>query len=176
MKINLFSIPIFVDNIDATKINFDKFEFKNKFLSEVKSSHETNSQIDDKSTNYLLQILSKNIYDFINQGFKLQILNVWQNFYENNDFQEKHIHVNSDFSFIIYKKIEESKTVFVAPHSYIAESFYDQKFFKKYFQTFFEPKCRENQIIIFPSFLEHMVKKTNNAITISGNFLIQNNN
>ena len=33
----------------------------------------------------------------------------------------------------------------------------------------FRPSCREGQIIVFPSFLEHMVKKTSNAITISGN-------
>ena len=94
---------------------------------------------------------------------------------KNNDFQEKHIHTYSDFSFIIYKKIEESKTVFIAPHSYITESFYAKKFLKQYFQTDFQPKCRENQIVIFPSFLEHMVKKTSNALTISGNISVKNN-
>ena len=175
MQINLFSIPIFVDNIDASKINFDDLEYKNNFESEIKSSYETNSQINKESMDYLIQIIGKNIYDFVKKGFKLEIDNIWQNFYDNNDFQEKHIHTYSDFSFIIYKKIEESKTVFIAPHSYITESFYAKKFLKQYFQTDFQPKCRENQIVIFPSFLEHMVKKTSNALTVSGNILVKNN-
>jgi hypothetical protein len=175
MQINLFSIPIFVDNIDASKINFDNLEYKNNFKSNVKSSFGTNSQINKESMNYLIETIGKNIFDFLKQGFKLEIINVWQNFYDDNDFQEKHIHVHSDFSFIVFKKIEESKTVFIAPHSYITESFYYKKFLEQYFQTHFQPKCRKNQIIIFPSFLEHMVKTTNNALTISGNILVKNN-
>jgi hypothetical protein len=175
MQINLFSIPIFIDNIDASKINFDNLEYKNNFLSNLKSSYGTDNQVNEESMNYLAEIIGKKIFDFVKQGFKLELLNVWQNFYNNNDFQEKHIHVDSDFSFIIYKKIEESKTVFVAPHDYITECFFNKKFLKKYFKTHFEPKCRQNQIVIFPSFLEHMVKKTSNALTISGNVLIKNN-
>lgn len=175
MQINLFSIPIFVDNIDASKINFDNLEYKNNFQSAVKSSYDTNSQINKESMKYLVEIIGKNIFEFIKKGFKLEIDNIWQNFYDNNDFQEKHIHVRSDFSFIIYKKIKESTTVFVAPHSYITESFYSGKFLEQYFETFFQPKCRENQIIIFPSFLEHMVKTTSNALTISGNIQVKNN-
>jgi hypothetical protein len=43
----------------------------------------------------------------------------------------------------------------------------------KYFKTQFSPKLRENQIIIFPSFLEHMVKKTTEeGSTIAGNISI----
>ena len=175
MQINLFSIPIFVDNIDASKINFDNLEYKNNFQSAVKSSYGTNSQINKESMNYLIEIIGRNIYEFVKKGFELEVVSVWQNFYDNNDFQEKHIHAGSDFSFIVYKKIEESKTVFVSPYSYITESFYGEKFLEQYFQTFFQPKCKENQIIIFPSFLEHMVKKTSNALTVSGNILVKNN-
>ena len=175
MQLNLFSIPIFVDNIDASKINFDNLEYKNNFQSNVKSSYGTNSQINKESMNYLIEIIGRNIYEFVKKGFRLEVISVWQNFYDNNDFQEKHIHTGSDFSFIVYKKIEESTTVFVAPHSYITESFYGEKFLEQYFQTFFQPKCKENQIIIFPSFLEHMVKKTSNALTVSGNILVKNN-
>jgi hypothetical protein len=36
----------------------------------------------------------------------------------------------------------------------------------------FQPQCRENQIIVFPAFLEHYVKKTSNAETIAGNMTI----
>jgi hypothetical protein len=174
MQINLFSIPIFIDNIDASKINFNNLKYKESFLSEVKSSFGNENQINPDSFNYLFEIIARNIHGFVKQGFKLEIINIWQNFYNDNDFQEKHIHTGSDFSFIIYKKIKESRTVFVAPHYYIAGSFYNKKFLEKYFETYFEPQCRENQIIIFPSFLEHMVRKTSDALTISGNMIIKN--
>ena len=41
------------------------------------------------------------------------------------------------------------------------------------FNRQFHPECRSNQIIIFPSCLEHMVKKHSNSTTISGNILIE---
>ena len=87
MQLNLFSIPIFVDNIDASKINFDNLEYKNNFQSAVKSSYETNSQINKESMNYLIEIIGRNIYEFVKKGFKLEIDNIWQNFYDNNDFK-----------------------------------------------------------------------------------------
>jgi hypothetical protein len=39
----------------------------------------------------------------------------------------------------------------------------------KHIDCIFFPQVKQNQMIIFPSYLEHMVKKTNPAITISGN-------
>ena len=174
MQINLFSIPIFVDNIDASKINFDDLEYKNNFGPTVKSTYGTNSQINKESMDYLIEIIGKNIYDFVKKGFKLEIDSIWQNFYDDIGFQEKHIHTNSDFSFIVYKKTKESTTVFIAPHNYITESFYRGKLLEQYFQTIFHTKCRENQIVIFPSFLEHMVKATTNALTVAGNISVKN--
>jgi hypothetical protein len=93
--------------------------------------------------------------------------------YINNDFQEKHIHTNSDFSFVIYKEVEESKTLFFSPNNYLINSFYENKYLNKYFNTTFIPKLKKDQIIIFPSYLEHMVKKCSNSITIAGNINIE---
>ena len=57
----------------------------------------------------------------------------------------------------------------------LIESYYPPYFFNQtnFFQLEFLPKCRKDQIVIFPSFLEHMVQNINNSVTISGNFKIQ---
>ena len=66
----------------------------------------------------------------------------------------------------------ESKTLFFSPDHFLIDFFYENSFLKNFFKTTFFPRLTKNQIIIFPSFLEHMVKKNNESITISGNLRI----
>jgi hypothetical protein len=173
MRIDLFSIPIFINNIDSSKIVVESTAIKKNWNSETKSSHGSENYISKESTKYLFDIVNESMKDFIKNDYKIELLNIWENFYNLNDFQEKHVHVKSDFSFVIYKKINESRTIFFSPNSYLIESFYEKTFLESYFKTQFQPKLRENQILIFPSFLEHMVKKNENEnITISGNISI----
>lgn len=173
MRIDLFSVPIFINNIDSSKIVVESKIIKKNWNSETNSSYGNENYINKESTKYLFDIINESMNDFIKNDYKIELLNIWENFYNSNDFQEKHIHVKSDFSFVIYKKINESKTIFFSPNSYLIESFYEKRFLESYFKTQFQPKLRENQIIIFPSFLEHMVKKNENEnITISGNIFI----
>ena len=56
-------------------------------------------------------------------------------------------------------------------------AFYNSEKKQKLFggNHYFEPECRENQIVIFPSHLEHYVKKHDNSVTISGNLEINLN-
>jgi len=37
----------------------------------------------------------------------------------------------------------------------------------------FAPECRKGQLLVFPSFVDHMVRKHSNSITIAGNVLIK---
>lgn len=174
MQIDLFSIPIFIGNINCSKINLNNIKFEKTWHSETLSSHNFNNTLDKDSSYYLLNKISKMLANNILVPHKIYLKNIWENRY-NNDFQEKHIHSQSHFSFVIYKKIKESKTVFFSGVSNLINSFYDDSFLSKtnFFKTDFNPECTENQIIIFPSFLEHMVKKTNDGITISGNIIIE---
>lgn len=174
MQLNIFSIPIFINNIDCSKISLNNINIKKMWNSETNSSHGNSNTLNSESIEYLYDKINESMIDFIKNDYRIELLNVWENFYNLNDFQEKHIHVNSDFSFIIYKKINESLTVFFSPNNYLIESYYQNKFLKNYFKTQFTPKLRENQMVIFPSFLEHMVKKnTVESITIAGNISLK---
>jgi hypothetical protein len=175
MKINLFEESIFIGNIDSSKIKLKTEDFYKTWDSETLSSFSSSNELDQDSALYLLEIIAKLLKEKTDRAFKLNLINIWQNNYIQNDFQEKHAHPHSHFSFIIYKKIKESKTVFYNPIFNLIQSFYDVKFVENsnFFQLRFETECRENQIVVFPSYLEHMVKKNGDSSTISGNLRLE---
>jgi|TARA_Y100001938_G_scaffold148032_1_gene230637 hypothetical protein len=174
VQIDLFSIPIWIGNIDCSKIIIEHDEPVQTFGSEIGSTHKVNNNIHPESLSYLYQIISKNIEQSIGSSFELKLDHIWVNYYKGVDFQESHAHSGSEICFIIYKKIRESNTVFKNPNNITLGSYYVGK--KRLQDIFgsqdFKPECRENQILIFPAFLEHYVKKTSDAITIAGNLFI----
>jgi len=167
MIVELFSIPIFIGNIDVSKIEIKNKKFKKTWFSETESSQNSHGNLISKeNVEYLLSTMVKILEEKIKYPFEIGLVNIWQNNYLKNDYQEPHIHEQSDFSFIIYKNVEEGKTVFFNPiKNYLL--FY--KNIAHMFDSLFMPKCKTGQIIIFPSFLEHMVLKNSNQTTIAGN-------
>lgn len=176
MKLNLFSIPVYIGNIDVDRIKLDNKGFEKTWFSKTNSSfkHGFNNTLTHNSAPYILN----RIYDLIGKDIRaecrIELINIWENRYEKKDYQEKHIHPYSHFSFIIYKKIEEGKTVFINPSDKMMISFYPEKFFTNtnFFDVHYEPKCKQGQIAIFPSFLEHLVQECNDSVTISGNIYV----
>jgi len=175
MKLNVFSIPIYICNIDLNKIKLKNFKVKRQWLSQTESSHDCHNEITEDSTKYILETIIKLINQDIHKAYNITLTSIWQNNYKNNYYQEKHSHPGSHFSFVIYKKIKESNTVFFNPASQLIQSYYRKTFLSdlSLFSDIFKVECREGQIIVFPSYLEHMVLKNSNSITISGNTLIK---
>ena len=176
MKLNLFSVPIYIDNVDLNKIKVNNKDFKKTFLSETKTSINFKNTIDEDGAKYILNKISNLIQKDIKCSYKLFLQNIWENIYEKEDYQEKHNHAGSHFSFIIYKDVEKSNTVFLNPSEYIINSFYyNFNNISDILDYSFEPSCTKGQMIVFPSFLIHMVKKHNNSCTIAGNVVIKKN-
>jgi hypothetical protein len=165
MKINLFSVPVHITNIDTSKIILKSEEFKKEWVSNTTSSFGFRNKLTVNSYNYLMDSICNLLHPHLNGKTEIQLLNIWENKYVDNDFQENHIHTRSHFSFIIYVSGNKSETVFFAPHKYILECFYDSMFYTNSYDT----ELRPGQIIIFPSFLEHMVKKNSGTVTYAGN-------
>ena len=172
MIVELFSIPVFIGNIDASKIEIKNKQFKKTWLSDTESTHGNSTDGNNKkfenvqNVEYLMKTIVELLEEKIKYNFEIRLLHIWENFYNQHDYQEPHIHEKSDFSFIIYKDVEEGKTVFLNPiKNYLL--FY--KNIAHMFDSLFMPKCKTGQIIIFPSFLEHMVLKNSNQTTIAGN-------
>ena len=92
MKLNLFSIPIFIEDIDCSKINIVSKSFEKTWMSETKSSHNFKNDLDNESLKYLY----KKIWDLLkgdfNNNFKIILTNIWENHYIKEDYQELHCH------------------------------------------------------------------------------------
>tara|TARA_Y100001937_G_C6927378_1_gene244487 strand:- start:35 stop:568 length:534 start_codon:yes stop_codon:yes gene_type:complete len=171
MKLNLFSIPIWIANIDASKIKLKEQNIKQSFASKVNTTIDNKTDIDEESLNYIYQTVVNMLKDDVLPHYKLNLEHIWTNYYKDSDFQENHSHAGSHLSFIIYKKIQKSNVVFMNPNSTVLEAYYphDQNKINFLGGYDFTPQCRQNQIILFPSYLGHYVKKTSDAVTIAGN-------
>tara|TARA_R100000657_G_C4656934_1_gene100869 strand:+ start:327 stop:854 length:528 start_codon:yes stop_codon:yes gene_type:complete len=172
MKIDLFSTPIFISNIDLNKIIIKNGAFEKTWLSETNSSHNNGDILDEESSKYLLGKIGSLIANEVKKDLKIKLDQIWENRYTDKDFQERHNHPGSHFSFIIYKKITEPKTIFINPNEDLILSYFSNLHLSL-FQQNFKPECREGQMVIFPSFLHHMVSKTNESITIAGNISLE---
>ena len=174
MIVNLFEIPIYIGEVDLNKIKLINQKLEKIWLSETNSSYKNTldekveNVIDKDSLTYLLKSIIKLFEEKQQQKFKISLINIWENIYKNNDFQEPHIHPDADFSFIIYKKVDKDggKTLFFNPSRNFIDPFSNISYM---YNKEFQPFCKEGQIVLFPSFLEHMVLRTSNQHTISGN-------
>jgi len=172
---NIFSTPIFIDDIDLSKVNLLSESFKTQWESNTLSSHGEPNTLKHEEVNYLLNLIVKNLNEFISDKFEIKLNDMWRNKYKLGDFQDKHVHIKHDFSFIIYEEVKESKTVFVHPiQQLLLEKYgYGDEQMSCIFNHQHEPKCKAGQIIIFPSYLEHYVKSNDEeTITIAGNIKV----
>lgn len=176
MKLNLFSIPVYICNVDLEKIKIENKDVEKTWLSETPSSFNFENNLSQESSSYILGKIANLLKKDFNFAFNITLQNIWQNFYKNNDYQEKHNHPGSHFSFIIYKDIKESQTVLFNPCENLIESYYkDFKDIGHAIDYYYQPECTQGQMLLFPSFLIHMVKKNNNSSTIAGNIVIKKN-
>ena len=141
-------------------------------MSETSSSHNFKNTLDNNRINYLLQKIGSLLSEDIKGKFKINLTSIWQNNYKENDFQERHTHAGSHFSFIIFKKIDESRTVFLNPIEDLITSYYNGSNLN-IFEQVYTPECRQGQIILFEVFWDIHKKKTSNASTIAGNITME---
>jgi hypothetical protein len=166
MKQILFEVPIWKKQIDPLKIELISSGFEPSFISGLKTSFNGKNSMSEKGEEYLKNCLQE-LLNEINVK-KINLISIWRNIYENN-FQDKHNHAGCNFSFIIYEKINQPQTIFYHPSS---DLIYASKT-----ENIFPPQKQldviENDLVVFPSYVDHMVCLTENALTMSGNFDIE---
>ena len=167
MKIDLFPVSIHVGKIDLKKIKLTS-NIAKKWISKTPTSFERKNFLNRESEKYLVKYICELIKDHYYSKFELGILDIWQNNYKNNDYQEPHVHANSKLCFIIYKKVTTPKTIFFNPAKNVIDMLRADDLFPR---TFLPNKLKTGSIIVFPGFLEHMVAPNSNQTTISGNLI-----
>ena len=167
MKQILFEIPIWKGLVNCEKIELISKDFKESFESQTITSFNGTNIISNGGKNYLFN----NFIQLLSQDITIQKIcnfKIWRNIY-NNSFQEKHNHAGCHFSFIIYEKINKPQTVFFHPSNDLIGASKSNSLFKQSVLL----DVKQNNLVIFPSYLDHMVKLTEKALTISGNFDIE---
>jgi hypothetical protein len=117
-----------------------------------------------KATQYYIEYVSR----FFDKPSKLEIIDIWYNYYVDGEYQEIHNHVSgnifqkdSHFSCIHYLKFNSEihlPTTFLDPleslrhHSLEMES--------NHYGPKYHPGVREGDLIMFPSYLDHFVRKS----------------
>tara|TARA_B100000586_G_C19902023_1_gene339546 strand:+ start:96 stop:653 length:558 start_codon:yes stop_codon:yes gene_type:complete len=171
MRYELFSVPFFIGNIDLKKIKLESdigYPFE---ISKTPSSFGRKNTVDPESGDYLVETIIELLKEKYN-NFIITINEIWRNKYLDNDYQEPHTHINTSFSFIIYEEIPTGAyTIFFNPAKYLIQATvgYDENIIP----LKFKPDVNKGQIIIFPSYVEHMVNRNSDQVTISGNFDFQ---
>jgi hypothetical protein len=166
---SLFPNLIATKNLNLSKLKIVGQNFKKTFESKIKTTLNSRTLLSVESMNYL-NIQLTNLLSYLMKpyckSFVFNVSNIWINKYDKHTYQGSHIHP-TDFSFIIYYKVNKSHTVFNSPVKNLLESI-DSKIFNRDY----EPNLKKGDMIIFPSYLEHWVKPNSNNITIAGNIKI----
>jgi hypothetical protein len=166
MKVELFPIPVFFDQVDLTRIKMTDTVYEPTFFSDVKSNYLHQPQLEPTSYDYLAEIIERNLKE-TGQYINPQITAIWRNVYNETNMQEVHIHADAQWSFIIYETVAHSRTVFLNPAWKMIEV--QMGYFAPAFPPNWRPKVGPGTMILFPSFLEHYVLAGNNGTTIAGN-------
>lgn len=172
---NLFSVPVYKAPFDTSKIDLD-YELDRKWQSKTLTSYNNKNNLSPKSKEYLIENLHLYTNSIIEKSHKIDLIEIWINKYSYKDYQETHLHPFSDFSFTIFVKVPENSSDFVFYHPAIDNFYRYDKLGNNFFGTI-KPVVNENLILVWPSYLKHMVTQHNNKkkerITISGNFNVK---
>lgn len=170
MKKEIFAIPIFEDKVDLNKINLPDVDIEPTWDSGVPSTFSTKLEFPEETYNHLSDIINKNLYEANLLGANAKFGHVWYNRYDKHHYQDAHLHPHCQWSFIIYVDIRP-KTSFLNPSMGLIQNQMGNNL--EAFPLDYKPDLEPGSIIIFPSFLMHMVNSGNEGTTISGNIYMK---
>lgn len=172
----LFSIPVYTTNItgyDNDVLDFDNLDsadyFLNQYTTEQSIITKNQNILLDSKFSHLKSIIDSAVEDYVfgllkfPTHIKLKCVCSWIVLGYPGSTTKPHIHINSVFSGIFYLKSEENSgdLVFSVPPTYntyaTSTIFPVPVEFNMYNSTSWSIKPKTNDIIIFPSHLDHSV-------------------
>lgn len=166
----IFGIPIFEDKVDL-----DIFQIPDEpaedlqptWDSQLQTTFNTKLELPQPVWEHLGEIIGNNLGPVGLMGLEPHIGHVWRNRYREHDYQDPHIHPHSQWSFIVYETVENSRTSFFNPSMGLIQNQLGNC--SGAFPLDYKPQLKKGDIIIFPSFLMHSVNSGQVGTTVSGN-------
>ena len=174
MITDYFAQPIYNSNFDSSLLEFE-YRTHKQWESNTTTSFKNFNNMPQKSHNILISELSKYTKQVITKEHQINLYEIWANEYMEKEFQELHTHPRSHFSFTIINKCPKGSGRLKFYNPYEQLEYAHEDIFFKYLNFTLAPPQEENTIIIWPSYMKHMVTPGNNKtkrITYSGNFHI----
>jgi len=174
MKIDIFSIPIFIDKIDLEILNFPEQELIPTWDSQTLTSfgNGVDMNLSEEAAAHLCEVITKNLAEAGLFGQNPRLGFMWRNKYSETDYQDVHIHPHCQWSFIIYETMK-SQTSFLNPSVKDIQNQIGTSV--EGFPLDYKPDLGPGDIIIFPSFLFHSVNRGAGGTSISGNIYMEYN-
>jgi hypothetical protein len=172
MRKDIFSIPIFEDKVDLNKIKLESKSYQPTWDSQINTSFGSEQTVSEETWQYLGEVITKNINSINCSYVNARIDRIWRNVYTKTDYQDPHIHPHCQWSFIIYETVSKSRTVFYNPSMRDIQNHMSHAGIPE-FPLDYKPNLEPGSIIIFPSFLMHMVMRGGEGSTIAGNVKLE---
>lgn len=166
----IFGIPIFEDKVDLNIFQIPDEpaeDLQPTWDSQVQTTFNTKLELPQPVWEHIGEIVGNNLGPVGLMGLEPHIGHVWRNRYREHDYQDPHIHPNSQWSFIVYETVENSRTSFFNPSMGLIQNQLGNC--SGAFPLDYKPQLKKGDIIIFPSFLMHSVNSGQVGTTISGN-------
>jgi hypothetical protein len=167
MRKDIFSIPIFEDKVDLGLIDISDEPVQPTWDSQINTTFSSNHNISPHTWEHLIEVITRNINIISAPYTNPRIDRIWRNVYTKNDYQDPHIHPHCQWSFVIYETVSSSKTVLFNPSIRDIQNQIGQNVPE--FPLDYKPNLEKGSILIFPSFIMHMVLHGNEGSTIAGN-------
>ena len=170
----VFGIPIFEDKVDLDIFQIPEEpeeDLQPTWDSGVRTTFNTKLELPQPVWEHLGDIVGRNLGPCGLMGLEPHIGHVWRNRYEEHDYQDPHIHPNSQWSFIVYETVERSRTSFFNPSMGLIQNQLGNC--HGAFPLDYKPNLKKGDIIIFPSFLLHSVNSGQVGTTVSGNIYMK---
>ena len=169
-KINAFATPFYIIPVDLEKIvvPYQEKDFQPTFESGMLTTLRKQS-VPDSTYAYLRTVIEPAIRDSGDPWVSMKFMDLWRNRYTKTDYQSSHIHPHMHWSFIIYEDVR-SQTVFENPATHLIQN---QCTSRSADRLVFRPKIEAGNMILFPSWISHMVLPGNEGHTMAGNIRLK---
>ena len=160
-------IPYIEETKDSNEIPTDWMT--NKVNTSWRNEETCNKMVEGSRGEELISQYTKVLDDFFDQPYSMKTSGIWYNYYVDGEWQEQHNHLSSPFTsqqikehfscihFLSFDKENHNSVTFIDPlnnircHSF---EFKSHEYYPKY-----GPYVTEGDFLMFPSYLEHEVKK-----------------